>query len=104
MPSTCKVAREVSELRATTRVIVYSVEVSPSAAVTVIRSVFSPVTRPTSPDTTTVASESVVSTVTSTSVVPLSSSKTSPSETSSPFTVIEDTDASSDAGTSRITT
>ena len=103
-PFTWKVTREVSELGATTKVIVYSEVVSPSAAVTVIRRVFSPVTRPTSPETTTVASASVVSTFTSTSVVPLSSSTTSPSETSSSLIVMEDTEASSEAGTSRVTT
>ena len=103
LPSTWKVAREVSELGATTKVIVYSEVVSPSAAVTVTTRVFSPVTRPTSPETTTVASASVVSTFTSTSVVPLSSSMTSPSETSSSLIVIEETEASSEAGTFRVT-
>ena len=73
-PLTWKVEREVSALCATTKVMVYSVVVSPSAAVTVTRRVFSPVTRPTSPVTLKLASGSVVSTFTSTSVVPFSSS------------------------------
>ena len=77
--------------------------VSPSAAVTVTRRVFSPVTRPTSPETTTVASASVVSTFTSTSVVPLSSSSTSPSSTSLSLIVKVERDVSSEAGTTRTT-
>ena len=82
----------------------YSSVVSRSAAVTVTVKVFSPVTRPTSPETRYVASSSLVTTTTSTSVVPYSSSRESPAETSSPFTVIETTEASFEAGTSSKTT
>ena len=60
--------------------------VSPSAAVTRTDRTFSPVARSLSPEISTVASASVVSTVTSTSVVPGSRSTTSPSRTSLPST------------------
>ena len=60
--------------------------VTPSAAVTRTDNTFSPVARSLSPEISTVASRSVVSTVTSTSVVPGSRSTTSPSATSFPST------------------
>ena len=77
--------------------------VSPSAAVTVTTRVFSPVTRPTSPVMTKVASASFVSTFTSTSAVPFSSWTTSPSTTSLSLIVKVASEVSSDAGITRTT-
>ena len=77
--------------------------VSPSAATTLTTRELSPVSKPESPVMVKVASASVVSTLTSTSVVPFSSSTTSPSTTSLSFTVKVDRDASSDARTTRVT-
>ena len=77
--------------------------VTPSAAVTLTTSSLSPTNRPTSPVMVKVASGSVVSTFTSTSVVPLSNSITSPSATSLSLTVKVARVASSDASTIRVT-
>ena len=77
--------------------------VSPSAAVTVTVRVFSPATRPKSPSTEKVASASVVSTSTSTSVTPGSRSTTSPSATSLPSTWNTANEVSLDSSTSRVT-
>ena len=77
--------------------------VSPSAAVTLTTSVFSPVSKPTSPVTVKVASASLVSTFTSTSVVPFSRSRTSPSSTSLSLMVKIESEVSSEAGTTRTT-
>ena len=77
--------------------------VSPSAATTLTTSVFSPVSRPESPVMVKVASASVVSTLTSTSVVPFSSSTTSPSTTSLSLTVKVNREASSDVKITSVT-
>ncbi len=61
--------------------------VSPSAAVTVTTSSFSPASRSAPPEISTVAPASEASAATSTEVVPMSRSTTSPSATSEPFTV-----------------
>ena len=74
-----------------------------SAAVTVTTRKFSPVTRPDPPFISKVASGSLVSTLTSTSVVPASNSITSPSSTSLSLTVKEARDVSSDARTISVT-
>ena len=78
--------------------------VSPSAAVTRIDNTFSPVARSLSPEISTVASRSVVSTVTSISVVPGSRSTTSPSRTSLPSTWNTARDVSMPRSTLSVTT
>ena len=67
---------------------------TPFAAVTLTTSSFSPVTRSESPTTSNVAAGSVVSTLTSTEVVPGARSTDAPSSTSSPFTWKVDSEVS----------
>ena len=64
----------------------------------------SPVTKPWSPEISTLASGSVVSTATSTSVVPAGTANASSLVTASPLIVTADIDVSSESGTSRVTT
>ena len=82
----------------------YSVEVWPSGVLTMIVTVFSPVTRPEAPTISTTASASSVSTSTSTSVVPASSSMVSPTDTSWPSTMIEEIPVFSGEATFKVTT
>ena len=87
LPSTWNNDKDVSLDKATSRVTTYSYVLAPSAEVTTTVSEFSPSMRPESPEITYVAFGSRVSTLTSTSLVPGSSSTTSPSSTSEPLTV-----------------
>ena len=102
-PFTVKVIRSVFEPSTTTNVAKYCSVVSPSAAVTKTLKVFSPVTRSVSPETSKVASGSVVSTVTPTSVIPGARSTVEPSSTSSPFTWKVASDVSELGKTTKVT-
>ena len=86
-PFTWKVAREVSVLAKTITFNVKLWVVSPSAAVTVTTSSFSPTARPESPVTSKVASWSARVTSTRTSSTPHTNVRTSPSNTAAPLTV-----------------
>ena len=102
-PLTVKSSKLVSKFKATTKVMVTVSVVSPSAAVIVIVTVFSPGCRSVSPTTSTVASESVGVATISASVLPYSIGTLSPSATSAPFTVRSDKVASLFRGTTTVT-
>ena len=84
-PSTVNVDRVTLVLSKTNSVNTYSAMVSSSTAVTMTVKVFSPITRPSFPEISIVASGSDASTSTSTVSVPASSSISSPSTTVTPL-------------------
>ena len=92
-----------SLFKATTKVIVETSIVSPSAAVTVTVKVFSPGCKSVSPTTSTKASASVGVATTTTSVVPYSRGTLSPSATTTSLTVNTDKVASLFKGTTTVT-
>ena len=102
-PFTWNTARDVSVFGSTIKLNVNVWVVSPSAAVTVTTSSLSPNARSVPPEISTFASESVVSTSTSTSVVNGSSSITSPSTTVAPLIEMLTTDASLFRATFKVT-
>ena len=99
---TSNTARLVSLLTRTSRITMISSMVTPSAAVTVTLSSFWPVARSVAPVTTKSASASDAITSTSTDSVPVGSSTTSPSITSTPLTVNVDREVSVFRATSRL--
>ena len=103
IPFILKTDRKLSSFGATFKVNSYSLMVSPSAAVTITVSVFSPTTNSLSPSTSKDASMSVVSTSTITESVSGAKSTESPTSTARPSIVTPVRLVSLFRGTNRVT-